>query len=154
MRRVVLILSAGVLGAVLAYCVFYFCGTVRERHLMESEQPELAWLKSEFQVTDAEFKRISALHGEYLKDCEQMCARIAVKNRELKELLARTNVVTAEVEKNLSEAGQLRAQCQRNMLQHFMEVSKQMPPEQGRRYLVWVQEKTLSGKRDMMSEHH
>jgi Zn-finger protein len=154
MRRVVLFLSAGVIGAVLAYCIFYFCGTHRERHLMESEQPELTWLKDEFRLSDADFKRVSELHGEYLKDCEQMCQRIASKNAELKELLARTNAVTPDIEKNLTEAAQLRAQCQRNMLQHFMEVSRQMPPEQGRRYLAWVQERTLGGKGDMMSEHH
>ena len=154
MRRVVLILSAGLLGAVLAFCVFYYCGTRNERHLMDSEQPELAWLKSEYNLSDAEFNRISALHSAYLKDCEQMCMRIAEKNRELKELLAHTNGVTAEVEKNLADAAQLRAQCQRNMLQHFIQVSKQMPAEQGQRYLVWVQEKTFGGKKDMMSEHH
>jgi len=154
MRRFIIILSAGVLAAVLAYCVFYFCGTARERHLMESEQPELAWLKSEFHLSDAEFKRVSEMHGAYFKDCEEMCMRIAAKNRELRELLARTNAVTPEVEKNLAEAAQLRAQCQRNMLQHFTEVSKQMPHEQGRRYLAWVQEKTFGGKRDMELRHN
>lgn len=120
---------------------------------MESEQRELTWLKDEFRLSDADFKRISELHGEHLKDCEQMCQRIASKNAELKELLARTNAVTPDIEKNLTEAAQLRAQCQRNMLQHFMEVSGQMPPEQGRRYLAWVQERTLGGKGDTMSEH-
>ena len=154
MRRGILILTAGLLGAVLAYGLFYFYGTARERHLMECDQPELAWLKSEFHLSDAEFQRVSQMHGEYLKDCEEMCTRIAAKNRELKALLARTNAVTPEVEKNLTEAAQLRAQCQRNMLQHFTEVSKQMPPEQGRRYLAWVQEKTLGSGNDMMSGHH
>jgi len=153
MRRALLILFAGIIGAALAYCAFYFAGTKHERHLMESEQPELAWLKTEFGLGEAEFKRISEMHGAYLQDCEQMCHRIAVKHRELKHLLARTNAMTPEIEQNLSEAAQIRAECQRNMLRHFMEISRQMPPEQGRRYLAWVQEKTLGGKRGMASEH-
>ncbi len=29
------------------------------------------------------------------------------------------------------------------MMQHFYEVSRAMPPEQGKRYLAWVQSETL-----------
>jgi hypothetical protein len=152
MRRVVAILFAGVIGAVVAYSAIYFLRTNRERHLMESEQPELTWLKQEFQISDAEFKRISELHDAYLGNCGEMCARIAAKHSELKRLLAQTNAVTPEVQRNLAEAAQLRAECQRNMLEHFVQVSKQMPPEQGRRYLAWVQEKTLGGMGAMISQ--
>jgi len=72
-----------------------------------------------------------------------MCRRIDAKNGELKTLLSNTNTLTPEIETKLSETAQLRAQCQRSMLKHFFEVSRTMPPEQGRRYLEWVQEKTF-----------
>jgi hypothetical protein len=29
------------------------------------------------------------------------------------------------------------------MMQHFYEVSRAMPPDQGKRYLTWVQQETL-----------
>ena len=39
--------------------------------------------------------------------------------------------VTAEAQAKLNELGELRAQCQAQMLQHFVTVSQAMPPEQG-----------------------
>ena len=62
---------------------------------------------------------------------------------ELKRLLANTNAVTPEIQKTLAEAAQLRADCQKEMLQHFYDVSRTMPPEQGKRYLAWVQRSTV-----------
>jgi hypothetical protein len=63
----------------------------------------------------------------------------------LRALLAGTNTVTPEIEKKLAEIAQLRAQCQKNMLEHFYEVSRAMPAEEGRRYLDWIQDQTLGG---------
>jgi hypothetical protein len=42
------------------------------------------------------------------------------------------------------------------MLQHFYEVSRTMPPEQGRRYLAWVQERTIlaDSHEEMQHSHH
>ncbi len=38
----------------------------------------------------------------------------------------------------MNEIAQLRADCQKETLRHFLAVSRLMPPEQGRRYLDWV----------------
>jgi len=72
---------------------------------------------------------------------------------ELKELLAKTDRWTTEIEAKLTEAGQLRVQFQKNMLRHFLEVSRSMPPDQGKRYLAWVQEKTFLPEHRMHDEH-
>ena len=93
------------------------------------------------------------MHEAYLSGCMERCHRIDLKSQELKRLLAATNAVTPEIEKTLAEAAQLRAQCQKKMLQHFYEVSRTMPPDQGQRYLAWIQEKTvLSDSHSQM--HH
>lgn len=156
MRRRWLIFVAGLFLAVCGYCALYFAGTANHRQLMEQATPELAWLKHEFNLGNAEFERITKLHEEYLPNCEKMCRLIMVKNKELGELMAHTNAVTPEIEKNLLEAGQLRAECQRRMLAHFYEVSRTMPPEQGQRYLEWVRERTIlrSRGRDAMADMH
>ena len=57
-------------------------------------------------------------------------------------LTGATNV-TAAAEAKLAELGTLRAQCQTQMLRHFVEVSQAMPAEQGRRYLAEMQRLTL-----------
>jgi hypothetical protein len=101
------------------------------------------WLKQEFHLSDAEFNRISQLHEQYLAGCAERCHRIDLKNEELTHLLAATNAITPQIQQTLADSAQLRAQCQAMMLQHFYEVSRTMPPDQGRRYLAWVQSKTL-----------
>jgi len=92
-------------------------------------------------LSDIDFSRVAEMHKAYLAGCAERCRLIDEKNEHLKELLATTNTITPEIEKALSEAALLRADCQKKMLQHFYEVSRTMPPEQGKRYLAWVQDK-------------
>jgi hypothetical protein len=148
MKRPWFILTAGLLLAVAAYFGFYYAGTAGSRNSARGEHPELGWLKKEFHLSDSEFSRISQMHEAYLAGCAERCRLIDDKNEHLKELLASTNSITPEIEGALTEAAQLRAECQKKMLQHFYEVSRTMPPEQGRRYLAWVQEQTI------MSDSH
>jgi Spy/CpxP family protein refolding chaperone len=123
------------------------------RQMLECPAPELAWLKKEFHLGDAEFERITKLHDGYMPRCAELCRRIAQKNSELQQLVSGTNVDPKAVEQKLKEAGELRVECQKNMFNHFLEVSRQMPPEQGRRYLQWVQQRTLTPEHDMAERH-
>lgn len=143
MKRGWIILISGLAAAALGYFAFYHLCTAGARNMEHGEMPELAWLKAEFHLGDAEFKRVSALHESYLEGCAERCRLIDEKNEALKAMLARTNAVTPEIQQALAEAAQLRGECQKQMLQHFYEVSQSMPPEQGRRYLAWVHERTL-----------
>ena len=143
MKRSWIILVSGFALALLAYFGFYFIGSAHYHSIEHADEPELAWLKKEFHINDAEFARICQMHESYLSGCAERCRRIDEKNEQLKLLLASTNNVTPEIEKILTEAAQLRADCQKKMLAHFYDVSRTMPPEQGRRYLTWVQEQTI-----------
>jgi hypothetical protein len=142
--------------AAVAYACVYFAGTTRSRELLHSPQPELAWLKHEFNLSDAEFSRISQLHAGYLPQCMERCRRIELLNGSLSNALASATQVTPEIEKLLNERAQMRATCQAEMLKHFFEVSRTMPPEQGKRYLAWVQENTCLREpvMDHGSDHH
>jgi hypothetical protein len=145
MKRSLTILCLGMAAAILAYSALYLSATAPCRAALRAPAPELLWLKQEFNLTDSDFQRISALHAGYLPKCREMCGRIAAKNDELRALLAQTNRVTPDMEKKLAEIAQLRAQCQKNMLEHFYSVSRSMPPQEGRRYLDWMQARTLGG---------
>jgi hypothetical protein len=142
MRRGMIILLLGLAGAALAYCCVYLAGTATPRALMQSAQPELAWLKHEFNLSDPEFARIARLHAGYLPRCEERCRRIEQLNGTLSRAIATAPEVTPEIQNLLGERAQVRALCQAEMLKHFLEVSRSMPPEQGRRYLAWVRENT------------
>lgn len=143
MKRAWTIIFSGVALAIAAYFGFYYVETAHTRRLQENAEPELAWLKTEFHLNDADFARVSQLHDAYLAGCAERCRRIDEKNARLKELLASNQTVTPEIEKLLEEAAQLRADCQKKMLAEFFAVSRTMPPEQGRRYLAWVQSRTI-----------
>src|SRR4029434_8395152 len=116
MRRGLLILALGLVGAALAYCCVYLMGTATPRALMQSAQPELAWLKQTLNLGDAQFTRISQLHARYLPQCKERCQRIDELNDTLSTTLASATQVTPEVEKLLSERAQIRASCQTEML--------------------------------------
>lgn len=143
MKRSLLILFGGLVLGALAYAGMYRAGTAESCCMTESKAPELAWLKQEFHLSEAEFARISELHEQYLSGCAERCHQIDLKNQELAKLLAATNNVTPQIQQALADAAQLRAQCQSQMLQHFYEVSRTMPADEGKRYLDWVQSKTL-----------
>ncbi len=128
-------------GAVFAVC---YWGAARVRLATESHaSDELAWLAHEFKLTEAEVARIRPLHEAYQPKCEAMCARLAVKNRELAEVLRGATNVPPEAELKLAEAAALRAECQAQMLRHFQEVARMMPPGAGTRYLAEMQRLTL-----------
>jgi hypothetical protein len=151
MKRSGLILVVGVVVALAAYSGLYFAGTARVRNLERNDTPELAWLKAEFHLDDAEYGRICQMHESYLTGCAERCRRIDEKNARLRELLSATNAITPEIEQTLREAAQLRAECQKQMLEEFYAVSRTMPPEQGKRYLAWVQGRTiLAGSHSQM----
>ena len=152
MKRALLILVGGLLLGGVAFTGMYRAGTADSCCRVDGKTPELSWLKQEFHLGDAEFSRVVELHESYLAGCAERCHQIDLKNQQLAALLASTNNITPEIEKALNEAALLRAQCQSQMLAHFYQVSRTMPPEQSRRYLEWVQGQTLL--RDTHSAMH
>jgi len=143
MKSVLMVLIVGVLLCAVAFCGFYYWGTASHRGLLNQQAPELAWLKKEFNLSDTELMRITKLHDAYQPHCAEMCRRIDESGARLKTLLTATNAMTSEIEAALTESAKLRAECQRDMLKHFFEVSQTMPPAQGKRYLEWISERTF-----------
>ena len=152
MKKGVLILILGLLAAVAAYGCIYFVCMSPVRGLQHSDKPELAWLKEEFKLSDAEIKRVSELHAAYLPQCRDKCREIDEQNVKLQTLLSGATNMTPEITGALTESSRMRTECQTMMLRHFFQVSQTMPPEQGRRYLAWVNEKAFLPNYDMPKE--
>ncbi len=154
-RSLVILLGALALGAAL------FAGSYSASRrvcvvTMTRSADDLSWLRDEFHLSDAEMARVRQLHEGYMPQCAKMCALIAAKNAEVQAALANGTNVTADAEKKLIELGELRAQCQAQMLQHFITVSQAMPPEEGRRYLAEMKKITLGSHEEIeqsMSDH-
>lgn len=143
MKKGILILFLGLFAAAAAYGCVYFACTASARGLQRGDKPELAWLKEEFNLSDADFKQVSGFHAAYLPQCRDMCREIDAHNVKLQALLSCATNMTPEIAAALTESARLRSGCQTMMLRHFFQVSQAMPPEQGRRYLSWVTEKAF-----------
>ena len=154
MKKGGIILLLGVLLGGGAFTGFYYSGTTCCRGLMKEPQPELAWLKHEFGLSDTELARISDLHSAYLPQCAARCGRLEELNTRLNHLLAATNALTPEIQELLTERAKARSDCEAEMLRHFLEVSRTMPPEQGRRYLAWAEKQTVLRPQSMEQAHH
>ena len=143
MKRPLLILIVALLAGSALFASSYLmsrrvceaCGT--------SSTDNLDWLRQEFHLSDAEMARMRELHDGYLPKCGEMCAQIAAKKQELDDALAGATNISAVAKQKLTELAILRSQCQAQMLQHFIEVSQSMPPEQGRRYLAEMERLTV-----------
>jgi|SRR6266542_2358307 len=143
MRRSVLLLSAlAIIGVALAAATFRLGDHISATHLA-ARTDDLDWLRMEFRLNDQDLARIRQLHDGYLPECHSFCLRIAASKRELQDALSPGTNVSVTVEEKLKEIAILRAQCQTAMLRHFVEVSRVMPPDQGRRYLAEMQRLTL-----------
>ena len=155
-----LILLGGVVAGLIGYACIYLHATSAQRSMERSSCPELAWLKTEYHLTDPQFAQVVQLHDAYRPKCAEMCRRIDDQNATIQKLLAGTNAVTPEITQALARASQLRVECESAMLQHFYEVSRVMPPDQGKRYLAWMQQETLLPGRMLptgpptMEQHH
>jgi hypothetical protein len=145
-RSAKLILLAAII--ILASAALAYFGAMRFCASHMSAGDDLAWLRHEFHLNDAEMQRISQLHDGYLPKCREMCGRIASKQKEVETALANSGS-TNSAEQKLVELGTLRAECQAQMLRHFEEVSRAMPAEQGKRYLAEMQRLTLGFHQDI-----
>ena len=149
-RSLIILLGALALGAAV-FTGSYFAAQRTTVICCAKPADDLSWLQLEFHLSDAAMTHIRELHEGYLPKCAEMCAKIAVKKGELESTLGNGTNLTAEAQAKLNEIAELRAQCQAQMLRHFIAVSQAMPPEQGQRYLAEMKQLTL-GTNELMEQ--
>lgn len=147
-RSLIIILGALALGAAV-FAGSYFIGQRASVVYCTNPADNLAWLRHEFHLNDDQMARVRQLHEGYKPQCAKMCALIAAKEAEVQTALGGGTNVTANAQKKLTELGELRAQCQAQMLRHFIAVSQAMPPEEGRRYLAEMEKITLGSHEEV-----
>jgi hypothetical protein len=148
MKRLLLVLAAGLVVAGLTDYVVFRLGTAPSRALLRSEAPELAWLQREFHLGEAELRTVSRLHASYLPVCQDEFRRIGELNETLTTHLARAKELTPEISALLEERARLRVICQKEMLKYIFAVSRQMSPADAGRYLAWELQHTCLWEHD------
>jgi len=162
MNRSIVILLGALALALAIFIGAYYASQRATMMCCENPADDLSWLKNEFKLSEAEMARIRELHEGYLPQCGEICQKIAAAKRELAAIVGTSTNLTAEAQAKMNEIAALRAQCQSNMLTHFVAVSQAMPPDQGERYLAEMKrltlgeheqvEQSMSGASD--HEHH
>ena len=143
-----LVILLGVLALVAAIFAGSYYVSQRARVVTRSAD-DLGWLRDEFHLGDADMARVRQLHEGYMPQCTKMCALITAKSAEVQAALGNGTNVSAGAQQKLTELGELRTQCQAQMLRHFIAVSQAMPPEEGRRYLAEMTKVTLGSHEEI-----
>jgi len=156
MKRSLIIVIATLLAAGALFGSSYFMSKSVCSACSAHSTDDLEWLRQEFHLSDADLAHVRALHNGYMPNCARMCAQIEAKKQELDKVLAGATNISALAKQKLTELAVLRSQCQAQMLEHFIEVSQTMPPEQGRRYLSEMERLTIGAHEqteETMSDH-
>ena len=104
-------------------------------HDGEAQLPELAWLHREFQLTDEQFSKVSALHLAYRPTCEVLCAKVMASHEKVRRLVAAGTQVSPDITAALQEHAALHVECQTAMLAHLYQTAACMSPAQAQHYL-------------------
>lgn len=130
-RPLLLLLALFAVGAL----VFQTSQTTVVSCCGSEDADELAWVRDEFKLDDAALAKVRQVHTSYRMNCSRMSEQVASKKQLVYQATMASTNVSAELQRELAEAEALRLESQKQMLNHFYEVSQAMPPEQGRRYL-------------------
>ena len=138
MKNLVRTLLVLVLAAVGTGIVCYRLSCDPVLHAAATKGDAMQWLRSDFHLTDEQFKAIRELHDSYAGTCMEHCRLIqeATKLRDARKAAAVADpagVVVAE-----RQVQELRAICENAISAHVRKVATLMSPEDGRRYLAMV----------------
>lgn len=129
------------LAAVIGIAAFLVTRTHQQSHRKEvllDTMPELAWLRGELKLTDAQFAKASGLHAAYRPKCAAMCRNIAEARTRLETLARDARAMTPELAEAIREHARVQAECQQKMLEHLYQTADLLDDKQAARYLETV----------------
>ena len=135
--RPVHILLAALLAGVLAFFAARSWPTTSSgKGILLDDMNELAWLKEELSLTDAQFAGISELHHAYRPRCVEMCRRIDEAEWRLAALASGSRTMTPELAAAIQDSARVRAECQQAMIEHLQQTAALLDPAQAEKYLA------------------
>lgn len=112
------------------------CGTSpAPARVMLDALPELEWLRTELNLTDAQFASVRELHLAYRPRCAEMCHRIGEAHQKNEREARANRGVTPELSAALAAHAQVHLECQEAMLRHLYQTAALLNEHQARHYL-------------------
>lgn len=122
--------------APIAYCLYFGWATSKTDALVSAEgQPAaLAWVKTEFGLSEAEFDSLEETNAAYQPRCEAMCMELSREREALASLVGKPTATAAEIAAAQEKVNAMEQRCFRMTLDHIYDVSQAMESEKGARY--------------------
>lgn len=138
MRHLVTTLAVlGVLAAA-AGVAAYRAGNDADVARALAAKDAMEWLRTDFDLTPAQFAAIKQLHDSYSVVCEEHCRAIQDAARARNELRAAGRADAAALAQAERRVEDLRQVCESAIATHVRACAAQMSPEAARRYLALV----------------
>lgn len=135
MKKGLLILATALLAGLIAFCLMRSHTIARSGGNLLDSMPELAWVRTDLKLTDAQFAKVTELHVAYRPKCMEMCRRISEAHEKMEGLTAKQRKETPELDAAIREHALIHAECQQAMLKHLYETAAVLDEKQGSRYL-------------------
>ncbi|MCX6866315.1 MAG: hypothetical protein NTV46_08900 [Verrucomicrobia bacterium] len=132
----VIILAAAI--GIAAYQITRTHQQSEHKEVLLDAMPELAWLRGELKLTDAQFAKASALHAAYRPKCAAMCRSIAQAQARLETLARGGRGMSPELAEAIREHARVQAECQQKMLEHLYQTADLLDDRQAAKYLETV----------------
>lgn len=125
------------LAAVTCFATYRLSGDPTVKAAVE-KRDAMEWLRTDFQLTDAQFARIKQLHDSYSVVCEKHCMDIMNATRARNELKASPSADAAAVAAADKRVEELRRICETAIAAHVRQCAAEMSPASRDRYLALV----------------
>ena len=135
MKKGAYILAIALLAGVIAFCVMRSHKIAESRGNLLDSMSELAWVRKDLALTDAQFSKVSELHAAYRPKCMAMCRSISEAHEKMEALARKDRKLTPEFDEAIREHAAIHAECQRAMLRHLYETAGVLDASQASRYL-------------------
>jgi hypothetical protein len=146
MKRPLVILILALIAGFAAFGITRKHCTTSNSNTLLDHLPELAWLKTELALSDAQFSKVAELHDSYRPVCEEMCRRIDDSRVRLEAVALKSRSTDTEHER-------VRGECKMKMLEHLYQTAALMSEEQAERYLKAVLPAALGSTGGQHSQH-
>ncbi|MDP3849023.1 MAG: periplasmic heavy metal sensor [Luteolibacter sp.] len=153
MKKPLAILILALLAGFAAFGITRKHCTTSNSNTLLDHLPELAWLKTELALSDAQFSEVAELHDAYRPVCEEMCRRIDDSRARLEAVALKNRSTDSELQQAIAQYEQVRSDCKMKMLEHLYQTAALMSEEQAGRYLKTVLPAALGSTGGPHSQH-
>lgn len=137
MKHLVITLTVlSLVAAAVGFTAFHTAGDADVKAALE-QRDAMAWLRTEFSLTDLQYQRIKTLHDSYSLECADHCRAIqeAEQTRDALKAAGADPARLAEANRTLQH---LELVCETAIAAHVRRCAAEMSPAAAERYLALV----------------